>query len=111
MVVMVMVMVFMLMVVVVMIFMGLDWVATVPPTVSLCRTFYGVERGAIVFGWVFAAHMIGAAFAATTSGILREANGTYTSSWWLAASLAIAASVIAWAIPRSRTTEREPAHA
>ena len=97
--------------VVVMIFMGLDWVATVPPTVSLCRTFYGVERGAIVFGWVFAAHMIGAAFAATTSGILREATGTYTSSWWLAASLAIAASVIAWAIPRSRTTEREPAHA
>ena len=48
----------------VMVLFGLDWVATVPPTVTLCREIYGVDRGAIVFGWVFASHMVGAAVAA-----------------------------------------------
>lgn len=87
---------------VVMMFMGLDWVATVPPTATLCRAFYGVERGAIVFGWVFAAHMIGAAVAATVSGILRETQGSYTSSWWLASVLAIVAAGACLAIPKAR---------
>jgi MFS family permease len=90
---------------VVMMFMGLDWVATVPPTVALCRAFYGVERGAIVFGWVFAAHMIGAAVAATVSGILRETQGSYSSSWWLAAALALTASVACLAIPGARARQ------
>ena len=83
----------------VMMFMGLDWVATVPPTATLCRAFYGVERGAIVFGWVFASHMIGAAVAATASGIMREAQGSYSMSWWLAAALAVLASAACLAIP------------
>lgn len=87
---------------VVMMFMGLDWVATVPPTVTLCREFFGVERGAIVFGWVFAAHMIGAAVAATASGVLREMYGTYTSSWLLASVLAFGAAGACLAIPRVR---------
>lgn len=87
---------------VVMMFMGLDWVATVPPTATLCRTFFGPERGAIVFGWVFAAHMIGAAVAATLSGILRDTTGSYSSSWWLAAVLAIGASAACLAIPATR---------
>ncbi len=90
---------------VVVMFMGLDWVATVPPTVALCRAFYGVERGAIVFGWVFAAHMIGAAVAATVSGILRETQGSYSSSWWLAAALALTASVACLAIPGARARQ------
>ena len=47
--------------IVVMILFGLDWVATVPPTATLCRQIYGVEEGTIVFGWVFASHMVGAA--------------------------------------------------
>lgn len=83
----------------VMMFMGLDWVATVPPTATLCRAFYGVERGAIVFGWVFASHMIGAAVAATASGIMREAQGSYSMSWWLAAALAVLAAGACLAIP------------
>lgn len=83
----------------VMMFMGLDWVATVPPTATLCRAFYGVERGAIVFGWVFASHMIGAAVAATASGILREAQGSYSMSWWLAGGLAVLAAGACLAIP------------
>ena len=42
------------------VFYGLDWVATVPPTVALCREHFGIQRAGIVFGWVFAAHMVGA---------------------------------------------------
>lgn len=88
-----------------MMFMGLDWVATVPPTATLCRTFFGPEKGAIVFGWVFASHMIGAAIAATASGLLRDATGSCTSSWWVAAVLAVAAAVACFAIPSIRTRE------
>ncbi len=86
----------------VMVLFGLDWVATVPPTATLCREAFGVERGAIVFGWVFAAHMIGAAVAAAVSGWLRAEQGTYSTAWWLAASLALAAGLASLAIPRHR---------
>ncbi|MPY93801.1 MAG: MFS transporter, partial [Acidimicrobiia bacterium] len=47
-----------------MVFYGLDWVATVPPTVALCTQVFGRERAPVVFGWVFAAHQVGAAAAA-----------------------------------------------
>ena len=47
---------------------GLDWVATVPPTVALCREWFGAASGPIVFGWIFASHQIGAAVAATGAG-------------------------------------------
>ena len=59
------------------IFYGLDWVATVPPTVALCREWFG-EDGPIVFGWVFASHQIGAAIAASGAGVIRDRTGTYT---------------------------------
>ena len=42
------------------VFYGLDWVATVPPTIALCRRHFGVARSGVVFGWVFASHMVGA---------------------------------------------------
>ena len=50
---------------------GLDWVATVPPTIALCREVSG-ENGAVVFGWVFAAHQVGAALAAFAAGYVRD---------------------------------------
>lgn len=81
---------------------GLDWVATVPPTVVLCRAAFGPERGGIVFGWVFAAHMVGAGVAAAASGALRSASGDYTSAWLLAGALAMAAAVASTALPRRR---------
>ena len=62
------------------VFYGLDWVATVPPTVALCREHYG-DAGPIVFGWVFAAHQVGAAVAATAAGVIRDDIGTYTLAW------------------------------
>jgi sugar phosphate permease len=86
--------------IVVMIFFGLDWVATVPPTATLCRQIYGVEKGAIVFGWVFAAHMIGAAVAAAVSGAMRSSSGDYLSAWLLAGALALLAGLACLAIPR-----------
>ena len=86
--------------VIVMILFGLDWVATVPPTVTLCRQAYGIDKGAVVFGWVFAAHMVGAAAAAAVSGAMRASAGDYVSAWWLAGGLALAAAVAVLMIPR-----------
>ena len=86
--------------VLVMILFGLDWVATVPPTATLCREIYGTERGSIIFGWVFAAHMIGAAVAASASSVMREQFGNYATAWFLAGALAILAAAAAFMIPR-----------
>jgi predicted MFS family arabinose efflux permease len=59
---------------------GLDWVATVPPTVALCREAFGTD-GIIVFGWVFASHQSGAAIAAASAGAIRDTTGEYTIAW------------------------------
>ncbi|WP_433223990.1 MFS transporter [Microtetraspora malaysiensis] len=75
------------------IFYGLDWVATVPPTVALCRKIFGAN-GAIVFGWVFASHQIGAAFAATLAGVTRDHLGNYDLAWYGAGVLCLAAAVM-----------------
>ena len=53
------------------IFYGLDWIATVPPTVALCRNRFG-DAGPVVFGWVFASHQVGAALAAVGAGAVRD---------------------------------------
>jgi sugar phosphate permease len=74
-------------------FYGLDWVATVPPTVTLCREYFGAS-GPVVFGWVFASHQFGAALAATTAGLLRDQLGSYDAAWYGAGALAILASLL-----------------
>jgi len=89
-------------IIIVMILFGLDWVATVPPTAMLCREIYGIERGAIVFGWVFAAHMIGAAAAAIVTGSIRVQFGDYSTAWVLAGLLALGAAAAALAIPKAQ---------
>ena len=78
---------------------GLDWVATVPPTVALCREVFGAD-GPIVFGWVFAAHQVGAAFAAFGAGWIRDLSGEYTIAWFTAAVLCLVAALISVAIRR-----------
>jgi MFS family permease len=75
------------------IFYGLDWVATVPPTVALCREYFG-DRGPVVFGWVFASHQVGAAIAATGAGLTRDHLGTYSPAWYAAGGLCLIASVL-----------------
>jgi sugar phosphate permease len=78
-------------------FYGLDWVATVPPTVALCREYFGAS-GAVVFGWVFASHQIGAAIAATAAGLVRDRLGEYDMAWYVAGSLALVAALASLAL-------------
>ena len=80
---------------------GLDWVATVPPTVALCRECFGVERAGVVFGWVFAAHMVGAGISAWAAGVIRESTGSYDVAWWSAGVLCLAAAVACLFVPRA----------
>jgi MFS family permease len=70
---------------------GLDWVATVPPTAALCREVFG-EAGSVVFGWVFAAHQIGAAVVSVGAGVVRDVTGEYTMAWVGAACLCLVAA-------------------
>ncbi|GAA5155271.1 MFS transporter [Nocardioides marinquilinus] len=81
------------------VFYGLDWVATVPPTVALCRAHFGPERAAVVFGWVFAAHMVGAGVAAAYAGLVRQGIGAYTTAWLTAGVLCLLAAAAVLLIP------------
>jgi MFS family permease len=89
-------------------FYGLDWVATVPPTVALCREYFGAS-GPIVFGWVYASHQIGAAFAATAAGIVRDRLGNYTLAWYVAGALAVVAAALSLLLLRRREAASVPA--
>lgn len=90
------------------VFYGLDWVATVPPTVALCRTHFGVADSGVVFGWVFASHMVGAGVGASVAGWIRTAQGDYHWAWVGAAVLCFTAVALALAIPRRPVREQEP---
>jgi sugar phosphate permease len=79
---------------------GLDYIATVPPTVALVADRFGRHNVGIVYGWVFAAHMLGAAIAAWVAGIVRENVGDYTAAFVAAGWIAIVAGFAALAIRR-----------
>ncbi|MEU2504127.1 MFS transporter [Streptomyces sp. NPDC007863] len=81
------------------VFYGLDWVATVPPTIALCREHYG-EDSAIVFGWVLASHQIGAAVIAFAGGVARDVFGSYDPVWYASGALCAAAALMALVIRR-----------
>ncbi|HTB87411.1 MAG TPA: MFS transporter [Steroidobacteraceae bacterium] len=73
-------------------FYGLDWIATVPPTVAITLRQFGREKGNLVFGWVFAAHQLGAATAALGAGLFRTELATYLPAFLIAGSLCILAA-------------------
>ena len=83
------------------VFYGLDWVATVPPTIALCRRHFGVARSGVVFGWVFAAHMVGAGVAASYAGWVRQSTGDYFTAWLTAGGLCLFAALACLAIAKS----------
>ncbi|HEY1765813.1 MAG TPA: MFS transporter [Opitutaceae bacterium] len=83
------------------VFYGLDWIATVPPTVRLSADVFGRETAGIVFGWVVAAHQLGAAGAAYAAGVLRTTTGTYTLAFVAAGTLCLVAAVLVTPIRRS----------
>ena len=74
------------------VFYGLDWVATVPPTVALTADVFGRERVGLVFGWIFAAHQLGAGAAAFGAGLSETFLGSYTPAFVVAAVLGLVAS-------------------
>jgi MFS family permease len=74
------------------IFYGLDWVATVPPTVRLTADIFGKQRVGVVFGWIFASHQVGAAIAAFGAGAVRTWFGTYQGAFMAAGLLCLLAA-------------------
>ena len=91
------------------VFYGLDWIATVPPTVKLTGEVFGREKSSIVFGWVVACHQIGAAFATSAAGILRTATGTYTLAFFSAGALCLVAALVVLPIGKRRGAVPQPA--
>jgi predicted MFS family arabinose efflux permease len=89
------------------VFYGLDWIATVPPTVKLTAMKFGRERANLVFGWVFAGHQLGAAAAAFGGGLSRTTLDTYLPAFFAAGGLClIAASLV---LTLTTGTEKQPA--
>ena len=83
-------------------FYGLDWVATVPPTVNLTAKCFGKASVGKVYGWIFCTHMVGAATAAYLGGIVHEAFGDYTYAFFSAGALAFIAAGFSMSVRRGQ---------
>jgi len=81
-------------------FYGLDWIATVPPTVRLTAQRFGAERANLVFGWIFAGHQIGAGAAAFGAGLSRTLLASYLPAFFFAGALCIFAALTAISIAK-----------
>ena len=84
------------------IFFGLDWIATVPPTLRLTTEAFGERDASIVFGWIVAGHQLGAASAAWMAGAIRESQGSYLMAFVVSGATGLIAAVIALMIGRKR---------
>lgn len=82
------------------VFYGLDWIATVPPTVKLASDRFGSGKAGIVFGWIVAAHQLGAAAAAFEAGLLREWFGSYDLAFTMAGYVCMLAALMSIRIKR-----------
>jgi predicted MFS family arabinose efflux permease len=90
------------------IFFGLDYIATVPPTVSLAADIFGRRNIGTVFGWIFAAHMIGAAVAAWLGGLARDSLGDYQLAFLTAGAIALVGGMLSLRINREERLVLEP---
>jgi len=86
------------------IFYGLDWVATVPPTIMLCRSVLGTQRATVVYGWVFVGHQIGASVAAIGAAVLRVKLGDYAIAFYISAAMCLVAALAVLHIAKGKTT-------
>jgi predicted MFS family arabinose efflux permease len=84
------------------VFYGLDWIATVPPTLRLSNEAFGDRSGPLVFGWIVAGHQVGAATAAFFGGFMRELQGNYELAFQIAGMTAIAAAALSLLIGPAR---------
>lgn len=85
------------------VFYGLDWIATVPPTLRLTNEAFGDRKGPIIFGWIVAGHQLGAASAAFFAGTMRSLQGDYLMAFVIAGTTGVIAAVIALYIRPDRT--------
>ncbi|TVY03065.1 MFS transporter [Cohnella terricola] len=85
------------------VFYGLDWIATVPPTVKLSTQEFGKERSGMIFGWIVVAHQLGASTAAYGAGAIRDWLGTYSTAFIAAGFVCVLAAVISTRIGKSQT--------
>ncbi len=90
------------------VFYGLDWIATVPPTIRLATRAFGNQQGPIMFGWIAAAHQLGAALAAFVAGALRVELGTYLQAFILSGVLCLLAALMVLFIGGSRGSRLAP---
>jgi predicted MFS family arabinose efflux permease len=79
---------------------GLDWIATVPPTLKLANQVFGDRDAPIIFGWVAAGHQLGAACAALFAGLLRQIEGQYLQAFVIAGAMALVAAGFSLTIAR-----------
>lgn len=86
------------------IFYGLDWVATVPPTIMLCRSVLGAQRATVVYGWVFVGHQVGASVAAIGAAVLRVKLGDYALAFYISAMMCLVAALAVLRIAQGKTT-------
>jgi predicted MFS family arabinose efflux permease len=93
------------------VFYGLDWFATVSPTVRLIASSFGREKAGIVYGWIFAAHQLGGASAAFFGGLLRENFGTYLEAFIISGLLCFLAAIMVLFIGGERAQARPVAAA
>jgi MFS family permease len=77
------------------VFYGLDWIATVPPTVKLATDAFGSARAPVMFGWIAAGHQVGAALTALTAGWVRTTLGDYQVAFWASGGLCLVAALLA----------------
>jgi MFS family permease len=82
------------------VFYGLDWLATVPPTVRIANEAFGDKNAPLVFGWVLAGHQLGAACATLFAGFVRSAQGDYLQAFMIAGATGIVAAVLSLMIGR-----------
>ncbi|WP_299745874.1 MFS transporter [uncultured Rossellomorea sp.] len=86
------------------VFYGLDWIATVPPTINISRQIFGVAKSGVIYGWIFAAHQAGAAVAAFGGGIIFNLFNSYTWAFFLAGIFCVLASLFVVLIKKEGRT-------
>ena len=91
------------------VFYGLDWIATVPPTISLTRQVFGINKSGIVYGWIIASHQAGAATAAYGGGLIYKYFDTYTWAFLLAGVFCLLASLFVISIKKIRPSHLQEA--
>ena len=87
------------------VFYGLDWIATVPPTLMLCRTILGPERATVIYGWVFAAHQVGGSIAAFGAAVLRVQFGDYAIAFYLSGLMCLITAYFVLQIAKGHSRE------